>query len=155
MTSQYPVPTTPLGEQAEMLCQQGYEAYCQHHFSTARQLLEQSLPLYREAQHTPGVLRVLHVLGNIACEEGEYPTAWTLHQEVLAACRAMNFQEGIASSLNNLGLVASKEGQFAEGCALLEESIQIYQALGKTQEATAVLANLESLRRQQASDSLT
>jgi hypothetical protein len=66
MTSQCPVPTTPPGEQAERLYQQGYEAYRQHHFSTARQLLEQSLPFYREAQHTPGVLRVLHILGNIA-----------------------------------------------------------------------------------------
>jgi hypothetical protein len=155
MTSHYPVPTTPPGEQAERLYQQGYEAYLQHHFNTARQLLEQSLPFYREAQHTPGVLRVLHILGNIACDEGEYPTARTLHQEVLAACRAMNFQEGIASSLNNLGLVAGKEKQFADGCALLEESLQLYQTLGKTQEATAVQANLESLRLQQASGTLT
>jgi predicted Zn-dependent protease len=147
MTSHYPVPTTPLGEQAEMLYQQGYEAYRQHQWSTARQLLEQSPPLYHEAQHTPGMLRVLHILGNIACEEGQYPTARTLHEEVLAACRAMNFQEGIASSLNNLGLVAGKEGQLAEGCALLEESIQIYRALGQTQEATAAQANRDSRPR--------
>jgi tetratricopeptide (TPR) repeat protein len=149
MTTEYPAPTTLLGEQAEMLYQQGYEAYHQHQLSSARQLLEQSLPVYREAQHTPGVLRVLHVLGNIACEEGQYTTARALHEEVLAACRAMNFQEGIASSLNNLGLVAGKEGQFAEGCALVEESIQIYSTLGRTQEATAAQANLESLRQQQ------
>lgn len=154
MTSEYPTSTTPLGQQAEILYQQGYEAYRQHQFGTARQLLEQSLPLYREAQHTPGVLRVLHVLGNIACEEGQYASARTLHQEVLATCRAMNFQAGVASSLNNLGLVAGQEGAFAEGCALLEESIQLYHALGQTQEATAAQANLESLRQRQARDTV-
>jgi hypothetical protein len=98
------------------------------------------------------VLRVLHVLGNIAYEEGQYPTAQARHEEVLAACRAMNLQEGIASSLNNLGLVAGKQGQYAGVCALLEESIQIYHALGQTQETAAAQANLESLRQRQASD---
>jgi hypothetical protein len=149
MTSEYPAPTTPLGRQADILYQQGYEAYCQRQFGSARQLLEQSLLLYREAQHTPGMLRVLHILGNIACEEGQYIIARSLHEEVLAACRAMDFQEGIASSLNNLGLVAGKEQQFAEGHALLEESIRIYQSLGLTQEASAAQANLEALHQQQ------
>ena len=149
MTSEYPAPTTPLGRQADMLYQQGYEAYSQHQFGTARHLLEQSLPLYREVQHTPGMLRVLHVLGNIAYEEDQYATARTLHEQVLVTCRTMKFPEGIASSLNNLGLVAGKEGQFAEGCALLEESLRIYQSLGRTQEATAAQANLEALHQQQ------
>ena len=62
----------------------------------------------------------------------------------------MNFQEGIASSLNNLGLVAAQEGELAQGCAWLEESIQLYQALGRSQEATAAQANLHSLRERQA-----
>jgi hypothetical protein len=116
-----------------MLYQQGFAAYSQRQFDAARHLFEQSLTFYRKAQHTPGILRVLHVLANIAYEEGQYTTAQTLHEEVLAACRAMNFQEGIASSLNNLGLVAGKENRFA--------------TLGRIQEATAAQANLEALQQ--------
>jgi Tfp pilus assembly protein PilF len=148
MASDYPAAPTPRGHQADTLYQQGYAAYSQRQFDAARQLLEQCLLIYREVQHIPGVLRVLHLLGNIACEQGQYVIARSLHEEVLAACRTMNFEEGIASSLNNLGLVAGKQQQFAEGCALLEESLGIYQVLGRTQEAAAVQVNLEALRQQ-------
>ena len=150
MSGEYPTAPTPAGRQAETLYQQGYQAYLQRQFGEAKSLVERSLTIFREVEHHPGVLRALHILGNIASEEGQFETARTVHQEVLEACRAMNFQEGIASSLNNLGLVAGKQERFAEGCALLEESLQIYQALGQTTEATAVQANLEMLRQQQA-----
>jgi Tfp pilus assembly protein PilF len=147
MTSEYPEVTTPLGRKAETLYQQGFDAYQQQQVVEARRLLEQSLSLFRQAEHTPGILRSQHILANIAFSEGQYILAQTLHEDVLAACRAMNFQEGIASSLNNLGLIAAKQGMIAEGCALLEDSIRIYEDLGHSQEATAARANLESLQR--------
>jgi Tfp pilus assembly protein PilF len=142
--------TTQLGRQAEVLYQQGYETYLQRQFGDARSLVERSLTIFRETQHQPGILRALHILGNIACEERQYATARTYHEEVLAACRAMNVQEGVASSLNNLGLVAGKEGRFSAGRTLLEESLEIYHALGQTTEAAAVQANIEALDQQQA-----
>src|SRR5262245_42882715 len=114
MTSGYPEATTPLGREAETFYQQGFDAYQQQQLVEARRLLEQSLFLFREAEHTPGILRSQHILGNIAFSEGQYAIARTLHEDVLAACRAMNFQAGIASSLNNLGLIAGKQGMFAE-----------------------------------------
>ncbi len=149
MTSEYPAPTTPVGQSADALYQQGFEAYSHGQFGAARHLLEQSLPFYREAQHTPGLLRALHILGNIACEEGHYTTARTLHEEVLAACRAMDFQEGSPRpSITSVWSLARK-ANLLKPSPYLKEAIQIYHSLGRTQEATAAQANLEALRKQQ------
>jgi tetratricopeptide (TPR) repeat protein len=144
MTDQYPIPTTPPGQQAETVYQQGFAAYQHKQFEQAQPLIEQSLGLYREAQHMPGVLRALHVLGNIAFELGQYEPARAIHEEVLALCRANNILVGVASSLNNLGLVAQREQKYAESRAYLEESIRIYEELGDETSANAARTNLAS-----------
>src|SRR6187549_4142303 len=109
MSNGYPEPTTPLGKQGDVIYQQGFETYQQKHFEQAQPLIENSLAIYREAQHMPGVLRALHLLGNIAFELSQYATARRVHLEVLEMCRAANIMIGVASSLNNLALVAEKE----------------------------------------------
>jgi tetratricopeptide (TPR) repeat protein len=149
MSAEYPAPLTPLGQQAEIIYQQGYEVYQQQHFDLAQPLMEQSLAMYREAQHMPGVLRALHVLGNIAFEQGQYSTARTFHEEVLENCRASHIMVGVASSLNNLGLVAERQAKYSESIAFLEESIRIYVEIGDESSAIAARSNLASVFRQQ------
>ena len=149
MSNGYPEPTTPLGKQGDVIYQQGFETYEQKHFDQAQPLIENSLAIYREAQHMPGVLRALHLLGNIAFELSQYATARRVHLEVLEMCRAANIMVGVASSLNNLALVAEKEEKFTESYAYLEESIRVYEELGDETGATAARANLISMQERQ------
>jgi tetratricopeptide (TPR) repeat protein len=149
MTAEYPAPQTPAGQEAEAIYQQGYSLYEQQQFDTALPLIEQSLALYRQAQHPPGVLRALHLLANIGFEQKNYPSARKIHKEVLAMCRAAGIRVGEASTLNNLGLLAEREGNFAEGCACLEDSVRIYEEIGDEPGAAAARANLERIRTRQ------
>jgi tetratricopeptide (TPR) repeat protein len=145
----YPAPTTPAGQAAEAIYQQGFDLYMAKNFAQALPLIETSLTGYREAQHMPGVLRALHVVGNIAFEQANYARARTIHEEVLAMCRAAGIQVGVASSLNNLAMVAQHEGKYAESRAYFEESIRLYEALGDQATADAVRVNLAALDEQE------
>src|SRR5690349_14562619 len=107
--SEYPAPTTPEGQAAERIYQQGYALYEEKQFEQARPVIEQSLAMFRAAGHPPGMLRALHLLGNIAFEQQQYTAARGYHEDVLAMCRAAGIPVGVASSLNNLALVAERE----------------------------------------------
>ena len=145
MSSEYPTAPTPAGQEADRIYQQGYELYQQKHYDIAEPLITQSLALYRQVEHLPGILRALHILANIAFERGQYTTARSLHEQVLEMCRAAQIMVGVASSLNNLGLVAQQEGKYMEAIVYLEDSIRTYETIDDEAGANAARANLESL----------
>lgn len=142
MTDVTTSPGTAAMRKAEVLFEDGVLAWQRGEYTTATSLLEQSLSLCREQGAQTGMLRSLHILGNVAYSQGDYAGAHARHHEVLQRCRELDLPEGIASSLNNLGLVAMRQRDYHTSQALLHESLRIYQDLAMEPNIVAVLHNL-------------
>jgi predicted ATPase len=127
----------------------GYLAWRQYDFTRARELLEQSLSLYRELDNRDGLANVLTNLGALAFEQGEYAAARALFEESLAVRRKLGKPYPISDSLLGLGLVAYHQGEYAAAQTLLEESLKLSREtgyeLGTTYPLNALgnLANLQ------------
>jgi tetratricopeptide (TPR) repeat protein len=134
---------------AEVLFEDGVLAWQQGEYTTATALLEQSLSLCQDQGAQTGMLRSLHILGNVAYSQGNYAAAQARHQEVLQRCQEFDLPEGIASSLNNLGLVAMRQHDYQTSQTLLQESLRIYQDLAMEPNIVAVLHNLGTAAMQQ------
>ena len=85
----------------------------------------------------------LNALGHIACMQGDYPTARSLHAHSLAVQREIGNMTGIAWSLNNLGLVSYIKG--LPRSPLLHEQSLLFRGKSATWRHRLVLGNLRDL----------
>jgi predicted ATPase len=137
------------GWSALALRQAGRLAWRQSDFARARELLEQSLTLYRKVGDRLVLTDVLGLLGGLAFEQGEYATARARYEEGLALRRAVGDSAWISDSLFCIGLVSYHQGEYAAAQRLLEESLKLSQEagyqLGTTYPLNALgnLANLQ------------
>ncbi len=76
------------------------------------------------------VAYLLHNLGLVAYDQGDYLTAQALYEESLAIKRALGDAGGISFSLHNLAMVANAQSNFADSKALYEESLAMKRELG-------------------------
>jgi predicted ATPase/DNA-binding SARP family transcriptional activator len=125
-----------------VLAKQGQ--FCQKlsRFSKARELLHQSLAIFRRLGAWREVAFSLKELGNVACKLGEYAVAKQMYQESLAICVELGERGGIASCLGNLGVVALMLTEYTEARQLLEEGFAINQELGNRRGMATCLSNL-------------
>jgi predicted ATPase len=86
--------------------------------------------------------RALTALGNLACQQGDYPAARSAHEEALALRRAGGSRMDVAGSLINLGIVAQQQGALELARVSYEESLEINRSLGNEQRIAATLVNL-------------
>jgi tetratricopeptide (TPR) repeat protein len=114
-------------------------------FATARAILSESLPLYKELRHRLGIANAQHDLGLVARYQGNYPEARTLLEGSLAICRELGHRPGIARTLNNLGNVFLDQGNCgaAQGC--FKESLSIVQELGIKEGIVSLIESFASL----------
>ncbi len=103
------------------------------------------------SSRAPTVLRarVLNGAGRLACEQGDYAVATSLHKESMAIYRELGDKRGIASQLNNLGIVASHQGSHATAGLLYEQGLVIHRALGNKLGVANTLCNLGSVAFEQ------
>jgi predicted ATPase/class 3 adenylate cyclase len=99
----------------------------------ARVLQEESLAIFRELGHKPGIAASLLSLGMVAQYREDYRAAWALFEESQAIFRELEDKQGIASSLGGLGWAAHVQGDYAAARALYEESLEICCGLGNKQ----------------------
>src|SRR5438874_5504804 len=114
--------------------------YVRSRFSEGRGWLASFLALpggSREAR-----AKALNGAGNLAYNQGDYDTAWGLHQESLALSRVLGDRQGVAGSLNNLGIIARRQGEYSQARTLLEEAIATNRALGNRHWQAINLNNL-------------
>jgi tetratricopeptide (TPR) repeat protein len=96
----------------------------------ARQLLEQSLALYRGLDDRWAMANVLDELGAAAEQLALYDRAQALNEESLAIRRTLGDLGGIAHSLSQLGMVSRVQGELEAAERLFRESLVAYRDLG-------------------------
>lgn len=144
-----------------VLAQQAW--FCQNmaRFEEARQLLEQSLALFRRSGAPEQIAQPLNSLAVIAGKSGRYAEAQRLLRESLAIYRQTENSRGIMVCLSNLGTAAWKKGDpaeaeryFSEALALAQETGSLwdaaagYNGLGLVAEIRGNYAEAEQLHRQ-------
>lgn len=86
--------------------------------------------------------KALNAGGVLACSQGDYAAASTLHEEALAIQWELGNRKGVASTLNGMGSVAKDKGDYAAAHALYEESLGLQHELGDTAGVATSLNNL-------------
>jgi hypothetical protein len=74
-------------------------------------LFEESLALYEEIGQKPGMARVRCMLGNMACDKGDYGQAGALLKESLALMQESKSRRSIASVLEGFAMLALAQQQ--------------------------------------------
>jgi predicted ATPase len=95
-----------------------------------KQLLEQSLALYKEIGDRWSTARVLVALGQSAMRTSDYAEASQRFQESLAIFRSLGDREGTAGPIWFLSFIAGAQGKAEEAEQLARESLAIHEELG-------------------------
>ncbi len=85
---------------------------------------------------------MLHDLGFVAQQQGEYGQAHALYTQSLALFRELGDKRGIAYALHDLGFVAQQQGEYARACALLVESLTLAWDTAEKYRITEILADV-------------
>jgi tetratricopeptide (TPR) repeat protein len=99
----------------------------------------------RELGDRGGIAGALNNLGDVVCNQGDYPAAKVLLEECLAIMRELGDRGSIAGSLNNLGEVACNLDDREAARAFFEESLAIRRELGDRSGVAYSLGSLGSL----------
>jgi predicted ATPase/DNA-binding CsgD family transcriptional regulator len=111
-------------------------------YADARNLYEQSLPIFEEAGDLMGLADALKMLGWHSMRSGDYQQAKRWLEHGLAACRQVGDLRHIASALSGMGELAIRTGRYREARDLLNESLKISRPTG---ERWNIAINLGSL----------
>ena len=116
-------------------------AFAHGDFEAQRDLLRESLGIWRELGQAARVAQCLSDLGVAAHIRGEPGTARSLLDQALESARLAADQRQIAMALNGLGRLALQDDP-PQAAALLEESLARIRQAGDLRRATIILGNL-------------
>jgi tetratricopeptide (TPR) repeat protein len=108
----------------------------------AKELLQESVALFRRLEDKGGLAHSVDTLGIMALYHGELEWAGSLLEESVALSREAGNRWGLAKSLNNLGIVAASQDDKDRAIALYEESLRIRRELGDKRGLAMSLSNL-------------
>jgi predicted ATPase/serine/threonine protein kinase/Tfp pilus assembly protein PilF len=120
----------------------GTMAHTQGDNWVAREVLAESLRLFRESGDRRGIASVLNNLAWVACEMTDLALAGELSTEGLRLNRELGDQRGTALALNNLGWVAVYRDDFATAREYFEQSLALRRATGDRRGVAFALSNL-------------
>jgi predicted ATPase/transcriptional regulator with XRE-family HTH domain len=132
---------------ADALRGAGYLACVQADHEAARELLAESLQLYRGQRNQRGIAQVLNAQGMMADERGEYERAVALFEESLALWRELGDVTQIGALLNDLAVVAYRQERYAVAISLLKESLALHRAAHDYWSTALTLCNLGEAMR--------
>ncbi|MFN8512973.1 MAG: helix-turn-helix domain-containing protein [Chloroflexia bacterium] len=121
---------TPGEVRAGALACAGFLAWGQSDFGAAREQLEASVALAREAGDSPRGAFAIGTLGLVALYQGRTEEAGPLFVESLGLYRARGERFGMGISLVRLGLVAAARGAWAAASEDCAESLDLFRAIG-------------------------
>ncbi len=117
--------------QAKALFSAGMLSLYQMDSQTAAGLLAESLALWRESDHKPGIALALQHLGFIAHRLGQYSVAHTRYEESLAVWREIGRPWGLAETLGMLGNLTYWERDYVAAHSLQTESLTVKRQWGE------------------------
>ncbi len=101
-------------------------------YDTARALLDESLPLAREAGDAFRIAHILNTFGDLARCEQKYAEAQANYENGVALLRELGATRDLASLLKNLGHTCLHLGDVKRAHALFSESLAVFQAQQNT-----------------------
>ena len=113
-------------------------------YEPAKDLLEQSVQLFKQVDNQEHMATPLHYLGILAGEIGQTQQARHYLQDALTIYRQNNNRLGIAWSLSDLAYRTEKltDAEYQESQQLLQESLSIYRTINDKQGIAIALNNL-------------
>ena len=108
----------------------------------AKELLQESVALFRRLRDKGGLALAVDTMGIIALYHGELEWARRLLEESATLSRAAGSTWGLAKSINNLGIVAASQDDRDRAIALYKESLRIRRDLGDKRGIAMSLSNL-------------
>jgi non-specific serine/threonine protein kinase len=127
----------------------GLVAYHQADIPSAASYSEESLALFREANHETGIASALHGLGRVAMREGEYPRARLLLHESLARFRDVKAKHSAVTVLNSLAWICWHQAEHAAARAHLDEALLLCRETGRYWETIDTLVSAGHLAQRQ------
>ena len=116
---------------SKVLARQGVFYFRLGRYDTAREILIESLSVFRDVGALEETSFCLNNLGQVAQVLGAYEEAKQFLEEGLEASRDTGDPSRIALSLHNLGIVTfHSSGEYAEAKVLYEESLSIRRKVG-------------------------
>jgi tetratricopeptide (TPR) repeat protein len=129
-------------ERAKALRAAGALASNQSDYTAARELLNQSLSIWRSQGDREGTAGTLNSLGNVSFLQGDYAAAQALYEESLEVARERNDHRGGAVALISLGNVATQQGDYARAASNYAEALVVVRQIGNREWEAATLQNL-------------
>jgi tetratricopeptide (TPR) repeat protein len=114
----------------------------QGHLEESTEWLLRARTGFEEMDELAGVGQVLHYMGVIADQQGDYEMAHNLMQESLTIRQKTGDQRQAAYLLGNMGIVARRQGNLEDARSLYEESLALRRELGDRWGIANVLNNL-------------
>jgi tetratricopeptide (TPR) repeat protein len=115
---------------AKALSTAGGLSLMQADFVSGRELIEEALIIYREADNAAGVLLCMNNLAVLCREEGNLSAAASWFQEIVELVGRTGNRQSLARAISNLADVVRAEGDFARARALHAECLSIFREVG-------------------------
>jgi len=135
----------PASARAKALLGAGWLSLAQGDFERTREIVEESLALYRKLGDERGVAESLDCLGGVAYSQDEHATAREMFEECLAVCEKADNTGFIAAPLGNLGLLAQLKGEYETAQVFFEKQVVISRETGSRFGEAIGLSNLSDL----------
>jgi predicted ATPase/class 3 adenylate cyclase/Tfp pilus assembly protein PilF len=128
--------------------------YMRSYLSEGRRWTLGLLALPGALARTAARAKALNGAANLIYNQGDYNTAFALHEESLSISRELGDRRGVSASLNNLGLIARNHGEYAKAREYFEEALEINRAMGNRSWEAINLNNLGTVLHQQGDSTL-
>ena len=136
-----------MATRAKALQQAGLLAYMQSDYPATRNLLKESLSIYRELGPTGrrGLANALITLGDMETEVGEYAVASSLMKEALGIMRELDDDIGIARALWQLGQCNVRHGDYEQAVQYFELALPLLRRIGDRTATSIALSGLAEI----------
>jgi predicted ATPase len=108
-------------------------------YDQARELLEESLALFRVLEAPQEIAFGLNYLGNIAYRLGDYEAARQICRESLSICRDFDYRWELVTAVETLAHVAEELGEYHEARSLCGQGLEICHSIGDRRGVAAFL----------------
>jgi len=102
----------------------------QTRYDESFELLARAQRRFESLREEAGVAKVLHLMGTLAAQRGDYDTAVDSYEASLRVRERTGDKAGMGSLLSNLGVVAEYRGDYAGSRALHERALALRSEIG-------------------------
>jgi non-specific serine/threonine protein kinase len=127
---------------ASLRIMQASPAWVRGDYERAKELLEESLEISREADDKTKIAEALFQLGGTAWGPGDEARAKEIYEEGIAVCREVGYTYRLPPFLLSLGYAFILEGDYERGATLNEEAVAICREHGYKGHLNYALDNL-------------